>query len=183
MDSNVHLDYALFQLTPTRTRYAKEQIPKGGYSIKLCPPSSNSSWFSKGTLERFVRFVSTPEVLERFVTIEAEISQIEVSIQTNESSNTNEGTASVADGNAKKAIVPYKPKAESNESTDEVAQGENSKIRLQRVLETRKKVLRKEQAMAYARAFVAGFDMDWIDDLILFSDAFGALRLRYDSDE
>ncbi|KAI3876282.1 hypothetical protein MKW92_010993 [Papaver armeniacum] len=205
MDSNVHLDYALFQLTPTRTRcdlvvfsgnkneklasglldpfishlrYAKEQIPKGGYSIKLCPPSSNSSWFTKGTLERFVRFVSTPEVLERFVTIETEISQIEVSIQTNESSNTNEGTASVADGNAKKAIVPYKPKAESNESADEVAHGENSKIRLQRVLETRKKVLRKEQAMAYARAFVAGFDMDWIDDLILFADAFGALRLR-----
>ncbi|KAI3986778.1 hypothetical protein MKX01_039752 [Papaver californicum] len=205
MDSNVHLDYALFQLTPTRTRcdlvvfsgnknekiasglldpfishlrYAKEQIPKGGYSIKLCPPSSNSSWFTKGTLERFVRFVSTPEVLERFVTIETEISQIEVSIQTNESSNTNEETAPVADVNAKKAIVPYKPKAESNGSADEVAQGENSKIRLQRVLENRKKVLRKEQAMAYARAFVAGFDMDWIDDLILFADAFGALRLR-----
>ncbi|KAI3937050.1 hypothetical protein MKX01_015265 [Papaver californicum] len=205
MDSNVHLDYALFQLTPTRTRcdlvvfsgnmnekiasglldpfishlrYAKEQIPKGGYSIKLCPPSSKSSWFTKGTLERFVRFVSTPEVLERFVTIETEISQIEVSIQTNEASNTNEETAPVADVNAKKAIVPYKPKAESNGSADEVAQGENSKIRLQRVLETRKKVLRKEQAMAYARAFVAGFDMDWIDDLILFADAFGALRLR-----
>ncbi|MCL7049074.1 hypothetical protein MKW94_027794 [Papaver nudicaule] len=205
MDSNVHLDYALFQLTPTRTRCdlvvfsgnkneklasglvdpfishlrcAKEQIPKGGYSIKLCPPSSNSSWFTKGTLERFVRFVSTPEVLERFVTIETEISQIEVSIQTNEASNTSEGTATVADVTAKKAIVPYKPKAESNGSADEVAPGENSKIRLQRVLEIRKKVLRKEQAMAYARAFVAGFDMDWIDDLILFADAFGALRLR-----
>lgn len=31
--------------------------------------------------------------------------------------------------------------------------------------------------MAYARALVAGF-ADYIDDLIYFSDAFGASRLR-----
>lgn len=53
------------------------------------------------------------------------------------------------------------------------------RIRLQRVLESRKAVLRKEQAMAYARALVSGFDMDNLDDLISFSNAFGALRLRY----
>ena len=41
-------------------------------------------------------------------------------------------------------------------------------------------LLRKEQAMAYARALAAGFDMDNIDDLISFADAFGASRLRYD---
>lgn len=56
-----------------------------------------------------------------------------------------------------------------------------ARIRLQRLLETRKALLRKEQAMAYARALVAGFEMDNMNDLILFSDAFGALRLRYDS--
>lgn len=33
--------------------------------------------------------------------------------------------------------------------------------------------------MAYARAFVAGFEEDHIDDLITFADAFGASRLRY----
>lgn len=33
---------------------------------------------------RFVRFVTTPELLERFVTIEKEIVQIENSIQSNE---------------------------------------------------------------------------------------------------
>ena len=53
------------------------------------------------------------------------------------------------------------------------------RVRLQRVLETRKVVLRKEQAMAYARALVAGFEMDYIDNLISFADAFGASRLRY----
>lgn len=34
-----------------------------------------------------MRFVSTPEVLERFVTVEREIEQIENSIQSNEAAN------------------------------------------------------------------------------------------------
>lgn len=53
------------------------------------------------------------------------------------------------------------------------------RVRLHRVLETRRAVLRKEQAMAYARALVAGFDLEYLDDLISFANAFGALRLRY----
>lgn len=53
------------------------------------------------------------------------------------------------------------------------------RVRLQRVLESRKAVLCKEQAMAYARALVAGYEPENIDDLIAFSDAFGASRLRY----
>lgn len=36
------------------------------------------------SLDRFVRFVSTPEVLERFIALEKEISQIESSVQANE---------------------------------------------------------------------------------------------------
>ncbi|XP_010245324.1 PREDICTED: uncharacterized protein LOC104588898 [Nelumbo nucifera] len=212
MDSRIRLDYALFQLTPTRTRcdfvvfyggkneklasgllepfishlkFAKEKISKGGYSIALRPPTSDASWFTKGTLERFVRFVSTPEVLERFVTIEKEISQIETSVvqTSNEFSNhtvagqTEEGNVAAIDGNAKKSPSSTKSKGESND-VDEDAQEENSKIHLQRLLETRKAVLRKEQAMAYARACVAGYEMDQIGDLISFADAFGAARLR-----
>ncbi|KAK4420653.1 COP1-interacting protein 7 [Sesamum alatum] len=189
MDSRTLLDYALFQLTPTRTRCdlvifagkknekiasgllepflshlksAKDQISKGGYSITLRPASSDSSsWFTKATLERFVRFVSTPEVLERFVTIEREIDQIERSIESNEQVNGTvevQGSAFATDGDAEEEEKP--------------------KIRLQRVLESRKAMLKKEQAMAYARALVAGFEMDYIYDLISFSDAFGASRLR-----
>jgi len=41
-------------------------------------------------------------------------------------------------------------------------------------------LLRKEQAMAYARGLVAGFEVDNINDLISFADVFGASRLRYD---
>ncbi|XP_057967706.1 COP1-interacting protein 7-like isoform X3 [Malania oleifera] len=117
MDSVTRLDYVLFQLAPTRTRCdlviyaagasemlasgllepflshlkaAKDQISKGGHSVTLRPPSTaaGASWFTKATLQRFVRFVSTPEVLERFVTIEREIEQIENSVQSNGLSNT-----------------------------------------------------------------------------------------------
>lgn len=35
--------------------------------------------------------------------------------------------------------------------------------------------------MAYARAVVAGYEMEDIDDLICFADTFGASRLRYTS--
>ncbi|KAL2484036.1 COP1-interacting protein 7 [Forsythia ovata] len=208
MDSNALLDYALFQLTPTRTRcdlmvfsgkkneklasglvepfishlkYAKDQIPKGGYSITLSPPI-DAPWFTKSTFQRFVRFVSTPEILERMVRIEREISQIESSIQSNEISNTDmavhtgEGNLSTADGITKKS-------RDSSRLTDEdgvdgAAVEENSKFRLQRLMDTRKALLQKEQAMAYARAVVAGFEIDTIDDLICFADTFGASRLR-----
>lgn len=118
MDSRTRLDYALFQLTPTRTRcdlvifagkeseklasgllqpfvshldWAKDQISKGGYSITLRPVGSDASWFTKATMQRFVRFVSTPEILERFVTVEKEIVQIENSIQSNETAAATEG--------------------------------------------------------------------------------------------
>ncbi|OIT00444.1 PREDICTED: uncharacterized protein LOC109228956 [Nicotiana attenuata] len=203
MDSKTRLDYALFQLTPTRTRCdlviyasnnseklasglfepfithlksAKDQISKGGYSITLRPSPTNASWFTKATLQRFVGFVSTPEILERFVTIEREITQIESSVQSNEQANgivNAAGNASAFDGDSKFSAGFPKSKGESDGIGEE-----NPKVSLQRVLESRKAVLRREQAMAYARALVSGFDMDNLDDLISFANAFGALRLR-----
>lgn len=52
------------------------------------------------------------------------------------------------------------------------------RMSFQRLLESRLALLRKEQAMAYARGLVAGFEIDNIDDLICFANAFGASRLR-----
>ncbi|KAH7512514.1 hypothetical protein FEM48_Zijuj12G0098700 [Ziziphus jujuba var. spinosa] len=204
MDSRTRLDHVLFQLTPTRTRCdmvifapgganeklasgllepfllhlkcAKDQISKGGYSITLRPSGSGASWFTKATLQRFVRFVTTPELLERFVTIEKEIVQIENSIQSNELTSS-AIEAESGDGNLSKTTTSSKLKGEAYGTTNAVPE-ENSKVRLQRVLETRRAVLCKEQAMAYARALVAGFEPDYIDDLIYFADAFGASRLR-----
>ncbi|KAG8385586.1 hypothetical protein BUALT_Bualt03G0060600 [Buddleja alternifolia] len=203
MDSKALLDYALFQLTPTRTRcdlivfsgkkneklasglvepfishlkYAKDQIPKGGYSITLRPPANgdDSSWFTKATFQRFVRFVSTPEILERIVRIEREILQIDSS--TEEAGHPGAGSLSAADGIVKKSTNSSKLISEEEVHGAELR--ENSRARLQRLMDTRKALLQKEQAMAYARAVVAGYDMDTINDLIFFADTFGASRLR-----
>ncbi|KAL0736914.1 hypothetical protein Bca4012_013124 [Brassica carinata] len=198
MDSTAILDSALFQLTPTRTRFdlvlfcgskkeklasgifepfishlkfARDQISKGGYSISLYPPTSHSSWFTKSTFDRFVRFVNTPAIIERFATLEKEILQIEHSIQANETANAEQ----IQGGNLRKSNDPSKKESEIG---NEAAGEETSKIQLQRLLETRRTLLRREQAMAYARGVVAGYEIDTIDDLILFADAFGASRLR-----
>ncbi|KAL4580295.1 hypothetical protein LXL04_016483 [Taraxacum kok-saghyz] len=197
MDSKSQLDYALFQLTPTRTRcdlvicagdckeklasgllapfiahlkFAKDQISKGGYSITL---TASAAWFTKSTLERFVRFVSTPEVLERSITIEREITNIESSLNTNTPSDS-QTVYGFEEHSNKSSNLAYKHEA----NTDDAVHEEDSKVHLQRALETRKAVLQKEQAMVYARALIAGFETENLEDLISFSDAFGSPRLR-----
>ncbi|XP_042379058.1 uncharacterized protein LOC121971721 isoform X1 [Zingiber officinale] len=106
MDSDTPLDCAVFELSPRRSRcelfvsgngrtekiasgflkpflthlkVAEEQAACSDEMIKLEVDGSTSGhgWFNKGTLERFVRFVSTPEVLESAITCDAEISQLE----------------------------------------------------------------------------------------------------------
>ncbi|CAJ2648691.1 unnamed protein product [Trifolium pratense] len=207
MDSNTILDYALFQLTPTRTRFellvfngtgrekiasglfepfishlkfVKDEISKGGYSIRLLPPSNTAYWFSKLTFERFVRFVSTPAVLERFVSLEKEIQQIDSQFQANALSMSvtipDEGNLPQTNGNTRRLSDSTKLN-DVLEGVD-IKEEENSKISLQRLLESRIALLRKEQAMAYTRSLVAGFDIDNIDDLVYFANAFGASRLR-----
>ncbi|XP_060181901.1 COP1-interacting protein 7 [Lycium barbarum] len=218
MKSSTLLDSVVFQLTPTRTRCdlfiiandkkekiasglltpflahlgtAQDQIAKGGYSILLEPDTDvDAPWFTKGTVERFVRFVSTPEILERVYTIESEILQIEeaIALQGNNDSGQGRveykeaksagkfaGTKSTADVNEEKAIVLYKP-GEHRPQTD--SQEENSRVQLLKVLETRKSVLQKEQGMAFARAVAAGFDIDRMAQMVSFSESFGASRLR-----
>ncbi|KAE8667989.1 COP1-interacting protein-related, putative isoform 3 [Hibiscus syriacus] len=222
MKSSARLDSVVFQLTPTRTRCdlvisangktekmasgllnpflahlktAQEQMTKGGYSIILQPdPTIDASWFTKGTVERFVRFVSTPDILERVYTVESEILQIEeaIAIQSNntiglsaveehqvkpaESAGT-EGSRAKPDSNDEKAIVLYSPNALHPEANSSSVEG-NSKAQLLKVLETRKTVLHKEQSMAFARAVAAGFDIDHVAPLISFAETFGASRFK-----
>ncbi|XP_050368611.1 COP1-interacting protein 7 isoform X2 [Argentina anserina] len=192
------LDHASFQLTPTRTRCdlvifyggkseklasglfepfvshlksLQDEISRGGYSITLRPPTRDAHWFTKPTFQRFVRFVSTPAVLERFVSIEKEILQIESSVQSEE------GIVS-ANGGTRKSADSFSSKKGDHEEAADAAENENSKVHLQRLLGTRLALLRREQAMAYARGLVAGFEIHNLDPLIMFADAFGASRLR-----
>ncbi|BAT94781.1 COP1-interacting protein [Vigna angularis] len=222
MKASTRLDSAVFQLTPTRTRFdlviivngkkekiasgllspflshlkaAQNQMDKGGYSIVLEPPDGNSdtSWFTKGTVERFVRFVSTPEILERVYTVESEILQIEeaiaiqgnnsLGISTVEENQTNhveniEGRRTQQDNNEERAIVLYKPDAQPPQANGTTTSEGNSKAHLLKVLETRKSALQKEQGMAFARAVAAGFDEDHIPPLMSFAECFGASRMK-----
>ncbi|KAJ1431529.1 hypothetical protein SESBI_07060 [Sesbania bispinosa] len=227
MNSSARLDSAVFQLTPTRTRFdlvitvngkkekiasgllnpflshlkaAQDQVAKGGYSIVLMPEhGSDATWFTKGTVERFVRFVSTPEILERVYTLESEILQIDeaIAIQGNNSigisiveenqikqveitEDTFERTSRKAkqDTNEEKAIVLYKSDAQPPEANGNTKSEGNSKVQLLKVLETRKSVLQKEQGMAFARAVAAGFDIDYMPALMSFAECFEASRLR-----
>ncbi|XBH75185.1 hypothetical protein VPH35_101990 [Triticum aestivum] len=223
MRPETRLDSAAFQLTPTRTRCdliviangrkekiasgllnpfvahlkaAQDQIAKGGYTILLQPdPAADAPWFTRGTVERFVRFVSTPEVLERVTTIESEILQLEdaIAVQSNENlglksgeghngkpvDSSMEGGKTGYNTDGDKALVLYKPDAHpaSPLQNDDGVHEEHSKVQLLRVLEIRKTVLRKEQAMAFARAVAAGFDIDNLIYLISFAERFGASRL------
>ncbi|XP_023749018.1 COP1-interacting protein 7 isoform X3 [Lactuca sativa] len=217
MKSKTRLDSAVFQLTPTRTRCdlyiiandkkekiasgllnpfiahlktAQDQIAEGGYSVLLQPESgSNATWFTKCTVESFVRFVSTPEILERVYTIESEILQIEeaIAIQGNNdimiedqhvkplAMSVNEGNKPGHDTDEDKAIVLYKPGVQETSSSS--GKEGNSKVQLLNVLETRKTVLKKEQGMAFARAVAAGFEIDHVANLLSFAECFGASRL------
>ncbi|VVA93899.1 unnamed protein product [Arabis nemorensis] len=133
------------------------------------------------TSSGFVRFVNTPAIIERFATLEKEILQIEHSIQANEIANAadaeqiQDGSNSGVSSNVRKSNESSKKESENG---NETAGEETSKIQLQRLLETRRTLLRREQAMAYARGVVAGYEINSIDDLILFADVFGASRLR-----
>ncbi|KAJ6321590.1 hypothetical protein OIU77_011623 [Salix suchowensis] len=218
MKSSTRLDSAIFQLTPTRTRCdliicvnekrekvasglvqpfldhlktAQDQVARGGYSIIL-EPESDATWFTKGTVERFVRFVSTPEALERVYNLESEILQIEkgIAIQSNNDMGLSsveshqakpveciEGSKPLTDSSEEKAIVLYKPGSHPHEANGSTVQEGSSKVQLIKVLETRKTSLQKEQGMAFARAVAAGFDIDQMTHLISFAECFGALRL------
>ncbi|KAL4287250.1 hypothetical protein AHAS_Ahas19G0167400 [Arachis hypogaea] len=72
-------------------KFVKDEISKGGYSINCLPSNNSAFWFSKATFE------STPAILERFVSLEKEILQIESSFQENallmSSASSDEGMA------------------------------------------------------------------------------------------
>ncbi|CAN7003746.1 unnamed protein product [Brassica oleracea var. botrytis] len=180
---------------------AQDQVSKGGYSIVLKPKDGdNAAWFTKATIQRhffffvFVRFVSNPDVLERVYTLETEIMQIReaIGIQYNSEvalpvvmednlrakrAESTQGSRPLLQLNEEKAIVLYEPDSHPKQANLSTTSDENSKVQVLKVLETRKKVLQKEQGMAFARAVVAGFQVDDMLPLISFAKSFGASRL------
>ncbi|WCJ39356.1 hypothetical protein M5689_020348 [Euphorbia peplus] len=190
MKSGAPLDYAVFQLSPRHSRcelyvssngsteklasglvkpfvahlkVAEEQVAQAVRSIKLDVDRNRNggTWFTKGTLERFVRFVSTPEVLEMVNTYDTEMSQLE-SARKLYSQGTRERLPGAlgGDGRAMGAC------------------SDTTQKELLRAIDVRLTAVRQDLTGAYARAAAAGFNPESVSDLQLFSDCFGAHRLN-----
>ncbi|KAG1342590.1 hypothetical protein COCNU_05G008190 [Cocos nucifera] len=187
MDSDTPLDYALFQLSPRRLRcelfvsgdgkteklasgflkpfithlkVAGEQASQAVQSIKLEVERRKNSgtWFNKGTLERFVRFVSTPEVLELVHTFDAEMSQLE---------------------GARKIYLQGAGDPPSGALGEhETAAADITKKELLRAIDVRLVAVKQDLTTACARASAAGFTLDNVSELLIFADHFGAHRLK-----
>ncbi|XP_002972648.2 COP1-interacting protein 7 isoform X1 [Selaginella moellendorffii] len=192
MRSEARLDCATFQLDEARTRCelwvaagneteklasgslkpflshlkaAQEQIALGQTSITLQVPSNAQTlWFTKGTIERFVRFVTTPDVLERVSIVETERRQLEEAIN----------ILAVGDQQHSAGAAG----TEVQDLIDDDAAGDSSKSQLLVAMDARRIMLDKEQLNAFARAAAAGFYVGCMTDLIDFSQYFGASRFR-----
>lgn len=189
MKSEMPLDHAVFQLSPKRSRcelivssngnseklasglikpfvahlkVAEEQFAWAAQSIKLETRKHNSgeTWFTKGTLERFVRFVSTPEVLELVNTFDAEMSQLEAARRIYSMGSGDQN--SDASGGDEAGI----------------AAADATKKELLRAIDVRLAAVRQDLTTACTQASAAGFNPDSVSDLRLFADCFGANRLN-----
>ncbi|KAL6137389.1 hypothetical protein ACLB2K_062681 [Fragaria x ananassa] len=190
MKSETPLDYAVFQLSPkhsrcelyvssngnteklasgsikpfvTHLKVAEEQVALAVQSIKLEVEKRKHAekWFTKGTLERFVRFVSTPEVLELVNTFDAEMSQLESARRIY-----SQGMGGQPSG------------ARGGDGTGSTAAADATKKELLRAIDVRLVAVRQDLSTACARASAAGFNPDTVSELQLFADQFGAHRLH-----
>ncbi|KAJ8553235.1 hypothetical protein K7X08_023913 [Anisodus acutangulus] len=181
MESDSLLDYAVFRLSPKRSRcelfvsrggnteklasgllkpfvthlkIAEEQVALAVHSIKLEVERRRKaeSWFTKGTLERFVRFVSTPEVLELVNTLDAEMSQLEAARKLY-----SQGAGDQLNGSG------------GSDAT---------KKELLRAIDVRLTTVQQDLSTACSRASAAGFNLETISELQAFADRFGAPRLN-----
>ncbi|MED6204739.1 hypothetical protein PIB30_011712 [Stylosanthes scabra] len=190
MNSETPLDCAVFQLSPDRSRcelfvssdgnseklvsgsvqpfvthlkVAEEQIALGVQSIQLETESNKNveTWFTKGTLERFVQYVSKPEVLEMVNTFDAEMTQLEGARRIYSQGTGDQRTVS-----------------QGGVGTGATAAADATKKELLRAIDVRLAAVRQDLTTAFTRASAAGFNPDTVSDLKHFADQFGAHRLK-----
>ncbi|KAI9102905.1 hypothetical protein K1719_023344 [Acacia pycnantha] len=190
MKSDTPLDYAVFQLSPKRSRcelfvssggnteklatgsvkhfvthlkVAEEQVAQAVQSFKLEIERHKNAeaWFTKGTLERFARFVSTPEVLEMVNTFDAEMSQLEAARIIYSKGSGDQRTDS-----------------QGGDGTGTTAAADATKKELLRAIDVRLTAVKQDLITACAHASAAGFNPDSVSELQQFADQFGAHRLN-----
>ncbi|KAJ4893585.1 hypothetical protein Rs2_20379 [Raphanus sativus] len=188
-DDAIPLDYAFFQLSPKRSRcelfvstaagctakiasglvkpfvahlkVAEEQVAREAHSLIRLQSSKNAAtWFTKATLQRFVRFVSTPEVLELVSALDVEMSQLEAARKIY-----GQGTGGDQRSGAK-------------DGTETTPGADVTKKELLRAIDLRLAAVTQDLATACNRATAAGFNPVTVPELSQFADRFGANRLN-----
>lgn len=170
-------------------RAAEAQFAKGSRVIRLeadlgISKQTNKTWFTKGTFERFVQFVSTPEVIERVRTIEDELAQLQqvrnaladTFVQSKETSSSTNIKFSPSGAYHERDGMSNVERRQSTDAYDN--RGETSKKELLKAMDTRLMALKQEQNLAFSHATASGFDIDNMVDLMNFAKHFGADRLN-----
>ncbi|KAL5698340.1 hypothetical protein ACHQM5_029392 [Ranunculus cassubicifolius] len=189
MRSDTALDYAVFQLSPKRSRcelyvsgdgkterlasgllkpfvthltVVEEQVAQEIPSIKLEVKrrKNEGTWFTKGTLERFVRFVSTPDVLELVIKLEAEMSQLEAARKIYLQGTGNQSSS-----------------ATGGDGLGASTSADITKQELLKAIDVRLVAVKQDLTTACGRASAAGFTSDTVSELQLFAHRFGSHRL------
>ncbi|VFR00138.1 unnamed protein product [Cuscuta campestris] len=189
MEPDTPLDCVLLQLSPKRTRcdlfvstngkteklasgvfksfvtylkVAEKQVASAMQSIKLDVGGLKDAhlWFRKGTLERFVRFVSTPEVLEVVNNFDAEMSQLESARRIYSQGMNGKLSGLGEDGSGGTAAA------------------DATKRELLQAIDVRLTAVQQDLMTACSHAFAAGFDMDTVLELKLFANQFGTSQLN-----
>ncbi|KAH7278703.1 hypothetical protein KP509_38G053200 [Ceratopteris richardii] len=138
-------------------------------------------------MERFVRFVSTPEILEQATAVEMELAEIEKAMhmqsgdafgrpQHDEELLSKPSQSVKLTGGA--PLIPEHTDKLSKDFLEPAGRVEElSKQQLSSALEARRLLLLKQMQVVFARASAAGFNPEHIGDLIQFAETFGAKRL------
>lgn len=205
VDENALLDYAVFHPSLTQNSYEAFACTKGktvsvasgpldqlalylseakechanpsstSFKLELSESQKDTSWFTKGTLSRFLHIVNAPEALKNSNAIEEEMSQLEetrsfhISLYAKDQDKSVGRTTDI--GGLKEVGVNQQIKVET-------ASSEATKNELLRALEVRLMALEDELAASVNRAAGATCSVQQISDLIAFAEHFGAINLR-----
>ncbi|KAK1416936.1 hypothetical protein QVD17_26055 [Tagetes erecta] len=147
----------------THLKVVEEQVALSVQSIKLEVDKRKNvdTWFTKGTLERFVRFVSTPEIVEHVINLDAEMAQLESARRIYSQGSSDQHSNNSGDGRSTTA-----------------ARADATKKELLRAIDVRLTAVKQDLDTACARAAAAGFNHDTVTDLQSFAERFRATRLN-----
>ncbi|XP_058075226.1 COP1-interacting protein 7-like [Magnolia sinica] len=206
LDTDLPLDYAAFQISPSQNRYEAfvcgegrtERLASGllenlvlhlsatgsfisdgsGDNLKLQLPESlrGSSWFTKSTISRFLHIVGEPELLKAANAIKDEILQLE------EARRFHLTLYSQGQQNHSGSGATDSSYSRDTEPAlkpgDKLASSDPTKNELLRAMDLRLTALRDELASAVNRAAGSTCSVKQIADLAAFAEHFGAVDLR-----